>query len=279
VTAAARAAGRRRRGAGAYLQFSLAGFQALLQYRGALLTGLLSTAVATTVQLFLWRAIYAGHAVAPLGGMTRDQMTTYVVIANLLAVLLANQVDDDVAAEIYRGDIAINLVRPVSYPLLRFCACLPVVATNTVLTGIPVALLFVSAAPLTAPGPADAALFAVAAVLSLLIGFAINFLTGLIGFVTTNTWGIRYIKVGVVGFLSGQLLPLALMPSALSDAARVLPFQSMVSAPVRLFLGQFANWPQAAGILAQQAGWAAALTVACRLAWRRAEGRVEVLGG
>jgi len=262
-----------------YLPMATAGLHTLLQYRISLLTGISSAAVSTTVQLFLWRAIYAGAAGGTLGGMTREQMMTYILVSNLLVMLLANRVEDEVAGEIYRGDIAVNLVRPLSYPLLRFFACLPVVGTNAVLAGLPLAALLVSVPGLAGPGPADAVFFLAAAVLSVLIGFAVNFLVGMTGFLTTNTWGIRYVKGSVAAFFSGQVVPISLMPAGLAAVARALPFQSMVSAPVRLFLGQYGDGREACWILGQQAAWVAALLGLCAFLWRRAVGRLEVLGG
>ncbi|MFC4030773.1 ABC transporter permease [Streptomyces polygonati] len=262
-----------------YLPMASASLHTLLQYRISLLTGVSSTAVSTTVQLFLWRAIYAGAPGRTLGGMTRDQMATYILVSNLLVMLLANRVEDEVSGEIYRGDIAVNLVRPLSYPLLRFFACLPVVGTNAVLAGLPLAALLVAVPGLAGPGPADAALFVAAAVFSVLIGFAVNFLVGMTGFVTVNTWGIRYVKGSVVAFFSGQVVPIALMPAGLAAVARALPFQSMVGAPARLFLGQYDDRRDALWILGQQALWAVALLALSALLWRRAVGRLEVLGG
>jgi ABC-2 type transport system permease protein len=262
-----------------YLPMASAGLHTLLQYRISLLTSISSAAVSTTVQLFLWRAIYAGAADGTLGGMTREQMMTYILVSNLLVMLLANRVEDEVSGEIYRGDIAVNLVRPLSYPLLRFFACLPVVGTNAVLAGLPLVALLVSVPGLAGPGPADTAFFLAAAVFSVLIGFAVNFLVGMTGFITTNTWGIRYVKGSVVAFFSGQVVPISLMPGGLAAVAGALPFQSMVSAPARLFLGQYGSRGEAFWILGQQAAWVAALLGLCALLWRRAVGRLEVLGG
>lgn len=262
-----------------YAPFGVASLQGLLQYRSSFAVSALTAATAVGVQVFLWRAVYEGGDGGPLGGYTSAQLTTYVLLAQVLGLLHASRVDEEVAGEVQRGDIAVSLLRPVSYPLARFAAGLPVSLCNAVLVAVPLVVLYALLLPLTAPTWPRALLFAVSAALSLVIGFGINLLVGLAGFVTTNVWGVRIVKDSVVAFFAGQVVPLSLMPGPLAAVAHALPFQGMVDGPLRLLLGRYDGVSGAAGILAVQLGWAALLTGACTLAWRRAVRRLEVLGG
>lgn len=263
-----------------YLPFATGGLQSLLQYRSTFVTSGITAAAGAALTVFLWRAVYAG---APPGGgpggFTAGTITTYLLVAQVLQILHANRVDDEVAAEVYRGDVAVMLVRPVSYPVMRFFACLPVVAANTVLVGVPVLVLFSLVVPLTVPRPVDLVLFLVSTVLSVLLAFLVNLLTGMTGFVTTNTWGVRMVKQSVVAFFAGQLVPLALMPAPLAALASALPFRGMVDGPLTLLLGRYDGVAGAAGVLARQVGWVAALTLLSTVLWRASLNRLEVLGG
>ncbi|MET7900560.1 ABC-2 family transporter protein [Streptomyces sp. NPDC005355] len=263
-----------------YLPFATGGLQSLLQYRSMFVITGATAAAGAAVTVFLWRAVYVGApAGGGPGGFTAASMTTYLLVAQVLQVLHTNRVDDEVAAEVYRGDVAVMLVRPVSYPVVRFFACLPVVGANAVLVGVPVLVLFSFLVPLTVPRPADAVLFTLSTVLSVLIAFCVNLLTGMTGFLTTNTWGVRMVKQSVVAFFAGQLVPIALMPGPLAALASALPFRGMVDGPLTLLLGRYDGWPGAAGVLAQQLGWAAGLMLLCAALWRAALSRLEVLGG
>ncbi len=262
-----------------YAPFAAASLQGLLRYRSTFLVNALTATTAVGVQVFLWRAVYAAGPDGLPGGYDLPRLTTYVLLAQVLGLMQATRVDEEVAGEVQRGDIAVSLLRPVSYPLSRFAAGLPVSLTNTVLVAVPVVLLYAQLLPLTAPDPTGAALFAVSTALSLVIGFGVNLLVGLAGFVTTNIWGVRIVKDSVVAFFAGQVVPLALMPGPLAAVARVLPFQGMVDGPLRLLLGRYHGTLGAAGILGTQLGWAAALSALVALAWRAAVRRVEVLGG
>ncbi|MEV5597484.1 ABC-2 family transporter protein [Streptomyces sp. NPDC052496] len=266
--------------AGHYLPFATGGLQSLLQYRSSFVTTGITAAAGAAVSVFLWRAVYAGSPPGGgPGGFTTGTVTTYLLMAQVLQVLHANRVDDEVAAEVYRGDVAVMLVRPVSYPVVRFFACLPVVVANAVLVGVPVLGLFALLVPLTVPRPVDALLFLVSTVLSVLLAFLVNLLTGMTGFLTTNTWGVRMVKQSVVAFFAGQLVPLALMPGPLGALASVLPFQGMVDSPLTLLLGRYDGAAGAVGVLALQGGWVAGLALLGAVLWRAALSRLEVLGG
>jgi ABC-2 type transport system permease protein len=263
-----------------YLPFATGGLQSLLQYRSTFVTTGITAAAGAAVTVFLWRAVYAGSPPGGgPGGFTAESVTTYLLMAQVLQILHANRVDDEVAAEVYRGDVAVMLVRPVSYPVVRFFACLPVVAANAVLVGVPLLALFALVVPLTVPRPVDVVLFLVSAVLSVLLAFLVNLLTGMTGFVTTNTWGVRMVKQSVVAFFAGQLVPLALMPGPLAALAAALPFRGMVDGPLTLLLGRYDGFAGAVGVLARQIGWVAGLTVLSTVLWRASLSRLEVLGG
>lgn len=262
-----------------YTPFATASLQGLLQYRSMFLISALTAASLAGVQVFLWRAVYAGSAGGLLGGYDLPQLTTYVLLAQVLGLMQANRVDEEVSGEVQRGDIAVSLLRPVSYPLTRFAAGLPVSLTNATLVAVPVVLAYALLMPLAKPSWIGAVLFGCSAALSLVIGFAVNLVVGLAGFVTTNTWGVRIVKDSVVAFFAGQVVPLALLPGPLAALARLLPFQGMVDSPLRLLLGRYDGPLDAVGILAVQVLWAVVLSALSALAWNRAVRRVEVLGG
>ncbi|NYI04212.1 ABC transporter permease [Allostreptomyces psammosilenae] len=262
-----------------YLPFATSGLQTLLRYRSILLINGITAAASAAVQIFLWRAVYADAPGGGPGGFDRDGITTYLLLAQVLHLLHANRVDDEVSSEIYRGDIAVALTRPVSYPVVRFFAAVPVVLVNAALVAVPVLALFTVVLPIHLPTPADAALFAVATTVSAVIAYAINLLVGMSGFVTTNTWGVRLVKESVVAFFAGRLVPIALMPGGLAAVASALPFAGMVDTPLRLALGRYSGAGEAAALIGRQLLWAAVLLAVCALAWRAAVRRLEVLGG
>ncbi|MEV7227873.1 ABC-2 family transporter protein [Polymorphospora sp. NPDC051019] len=277
MTAPAVAARRTGAGLRRYLPYVTSGLQGLLQYRITFLVSGITAAVTAGLLAYLWREVFAARDT--VAGFDLAGITTYVVLAQVLALLQNNRVDEGVSAEISRGDIAAVLIRPVSYPVSKFFASLPVSVANAVVVGVPVLGLYTLLLPLAAPTWSGLALFGPALVGSVLIAYAVNMLVGLAGFVSTNVWGLRTIKDSAVALLAGQLVPLAVMPEPMAAVARLLPFHGMVDSPLRLLLGRYSGAGEAVGILAVQLGWAVALLLAVAVVWRLAVRRLEVQGG
>ena len=66
------------------------------------------------------------------------------------------------------------------------------------------------------------------------IMFLIEFMVGMVTFVTQSVWGVSTLKEVVIGFFAGTNVPLALFPDKLLAVANVLPFKSMYYDPVRM---------------------------------------------
>jgi ABC-2 type transport system permease protein len=262
-----------------YLAFVGVGFQSVLRYRASFFVSVVTTATTTAVVVFLWRAVYQHPSHTAPGGLSLPAITTYLLVAQLLTRLHDNRVDSEFANDIMAGNIAVALVRPARYPLMRFCLAVPVIVADLLLVALPVLALFAWLFPLRWPDAADLALFAVAAACSVVLAFTVNLITGMHAIVTTNTWGVTLLKNTLVGLLSGSLIPVGVMPAPLARASALLPFRSMVDTPVRLFLGRYDTMADALWLLAHQALWTTACLVLCAVLWRRLVARIGVLGG
>ncbi|MGH8855268.1 MAG: ABC transporter permease [Telluria sp.] len=262
-----------------YYLFTLHGLQAQLSYRGGFALGIVAGAVGLLAQICLWRAVYGRDAGAVLAGFSLAEMSTYVLVANLLYQMLDNRADHEIAADVMRGDIVIAFVRPLNYPVAKFFACLPASIGNLLFVGLPLCVAGALLFGLQLPGPGDAVLFCLSAALSLAVGFLINAMVGALAFATTNIWGIQVMKTAVVSILSGHLIPLSFFGPTLQRIGELLPFRAMVDAPLRLFLGKYEGALDAAAILGMQLFWVLALGLACAALWRALAGRLEVLGG
>jgi ABC-2 type transport system permease protein len=262
-----------------YAMFTVHGLQVLLSYRSAFILSILTCGVNLLAQLYLWRAIYGGDPGTVLAGFTLAEITTYVLLGNALFLVLDNRADYDIAADIMRGDIIVNFVRPVNYPVLKFFTCLPVMLTNLALVAVPVCLLGGALFGLEAPTPVNALLFAVSVLLSVATSYLINAMVGAVAFVTTTVWGVQMMKTAVISILSGYLIPLDFFGPAWQRIAACLPFQSLVHAPLSLYLGKAGGMAGIASTLGTQLLWVLVLGLLCALLWRQAVDRLEVLGG
>jgi ABC-2 type transport system permease protein len=262
-----------------YLAMLSAGRRTATAYPAALAAAAAGAALTMVVVVSLWSAVFAGRGGAETGGYTAREMSTYLVAANLLAVLLANQVDERLAGEVYRGDHVVGMVRPVGYLSTHTALAIPYVLVRLAVVAVPLGVCAVLLLDLQAPTVGGVLLFVLGAVLGTALAIAVNLLVGMAGFVTANTWGVRYLAGTVQAFLSGQLLALDLLPSPVRGVVEALPFAAMVSTPARLLLGRYDRPLGAVALLLTQAGWLAVLAIAGRLAWRAASAAGTAVGG
>jgi ABC-2 type transport system permease protein len=264
---------------GPYLSMFGAGWRTATAYPVALVAAAGSVALSLALQLALWSAVFDARAGAATGGYSAPELSTYLVAANLLAVLLANQSDERLGGEVYRGDHVVGMVRPVGYLAGHAALGLAHVLVRLSMVAVPLAVASALLLDLRVPGPAGVALFLPSAALATALGLAFNLMVGMAGFVTTNTWGTRYLASTVTMFLSGQLVPLALLPAGARHVVEALPFAAMVSMPVRLLLGRYDGVAGALALLGAQAGWLLLLAAGCRVAWSAATRYGTVVGG
>ena len=185
--------------------------------------------------LQLWRLTYAETGSQQLGGLTLSQMIWYLAIAESIMLSgprVAQEVDEDVRT----GMLAVQLIRPLSYPCYQLWKTF---GERTVRFGLNatvgalIARLFVGPINLTLDG---LAMFLFALVLSFLLDFLGVFLVGLGAFWMENTTGLMLIYSRMCMVLGGKLIPLELFPDYLQPLFKSLPFSSIVYGPARLFV-------------------------------------------
>ncbi|MBD2495251.1 ABC-2 family transporter protein [Nostoc sp. FACHB-280] len=205
----------------------------------AYITEVASRAVFLFVILYiflqLWRVTYAETNAQQLGDFTLTQMLWYLGITEsivLSAPTIAQEVDEDVRT----GALAVQLIRPLSYPLYRLWTSL---GERTVRFGlnlsvsIALALLFVGLIPLNLLG---ILLFLLSLPLAFVLDFLATFLVGLGAFWLENTTGLLLIYSRINMILGGMLIPLDLFPEQWQVILRNLPFASIIYGPARLFV-------------------------------------------
>ncbi|MBE9002339.1 ABC-2 family transporter protein [Nostoc sp. LEGE 12447] len=185
--------------------------------------------------LQLWRVTYAETNAKELGNLSLTQMLWYLGITEsivLSAPIIAQEVDEDVRT----GTLAVQLIRPLSYPLYRLWTTLGERAVRfglNLTVSIVIALLFVGLIPLSLPG---IFLFLLSLPLAFVLDFLATFLVGLGAFWLENTTGLMLIYSRITMILGGMLIPLDLFPEQWQPVLKNLPFASIVYGPARLFV-------------------------------------------
>jgi ABC-2 type transport system permease protein len=259
------------------LPFARIGFLNMLAYRARYYVGVLTYLFNVAVYYFIWRAVFRSGA--SFGGMTLDDMITYVAVSWAIRSFYFNEIDRDLAAQMQEGRLAMNLIRPVDFQMVMVADSAGQSAFRALMFTVPITVVLAILFPLKPPASvAAAAMFTVSAVLSFFLVAGINFLVGLIAIRSKSILGILRAKYLVLELLSGLLIPTTLFPEPLRTVLLASPFPHINFTPATLYLGK-ATGVHAAELLGLQAAWTAALVALGQWAWRRSRSRITIQGG
>ncbi|MCA9806171.1 MAG: ABC-2 family transporter protein [Cyanobacteria bacterium HKST-UBA02] len=204
-------------------------------YLGEVASRVIFLAVILYIFLRLWQVTYAETGASELGGFTLAQMLWYLAVTESI-ILSAPRITQMVDRDVRTGELAVHLIKPMSYPLyclgtsmgervVRFALNLSV--------GLVIAVIFVGPIPL---GPLSIACLLLALPLAFILDFLANFLIGLGAFWLEDTTGLVLIYSRITMILGGMLIPIELFPEAMQSWLRVLPFASIVYGPAKMLV-------------------------------------------
>lgn len=223
-----------------YFYIAITSIRSKLAYLAELFSKTIFLFVILYIFLCLWKVTYAETNQTVLGGLSLKQMLWYLVVTESIIMSLppiATLVDQDVRT----GSLAMQLIRPLSYPLNMLANTMGERILSFALNffvGSIVALIFV--------GPLDfnlqsIVMFLLLLPLSFTLDFCIYFLIGLAAFWLEDTTGLTLIYSRMTMILGGMLIPLELFPDGWQKILRILPFSAIVYGPARIFVSSDAQ--------------------------------------
>jgi len=246
------------------------------QYRANMIMYLAYWLVAPIVYLAVWTTI--ANTQGSVHGFTANDFAAYYLTLLPVDIATTSITIHILANKIQEGTISNELMQPV-HPIL----------TNTLMYNLAfkalqlavfivvwIVLVFLFK-PVFTFTPLSLALVVPAIALGFTIRFLIDSSITLVAFWTTRVWAIEQFVNAFGSLLSGQFVPLALMPLAVQSVAHVLPFSLGVSFPVLLALNQLPP-EQIALNFGLQIAWAIALGAVFMFIWRRALKQFSAVG-
>jgi ABC-2 type transport system permease protein len=247
------------------------------QYRANLLMYLLYWLVSPIVYLAVWTSV--ANSQGTVSGLTANDFTTYYLTLLVVDILTSDITLHILAYKIQDGTLGGDLLRPV-HPILTGTLVNNLAFKSlTFLVLIPIWLVL---GLLVHPDFSGVSLASILlAVPAVAIGFGISFLLGAavtsLAFWTTRVYSVAEFYWALVTLLSGQFVPLVLMPSIIQQTASVLPFQLLRYFPIQLILGKLS--PQAILVnFGMGIVWLAVSFVLFRLVWRAGLRRFSAVG-
>ena len=258
------------------------GFQTVLAYRGAILLWFIGAMISAVLMGLVWWAIYSFSDDPAIGGYLFPQMLLYVILSAVVGEATYTQTMGEITDDVHYGLIGMRLMKPINYRVQLGFSAMGAFLARIIIIGIPVltvgTITIVFGFGLTGIQWYNILLFVPACVLSALMFDAFDFLFGQLAFRTQAMFGVSSMSHIILSFLSGGIVPIALFPAWAQTALYYTPFPTLVSFPVRIFLGQV-GWMEMLIGFAISVGWVIVLNVLAHFAYRAAVKHVVVFGG
>jgi ABC-2 type transport system permease protein len=224
----------------------------------------------------LWTVTFHQMGATVLGGLTLTEMVWYFALTESI-IMSAPRITTLVDEDVRTGSLAVQLVRPMSYPMYRLFATLGERVVRFAITFVAAALI---ACLIVGPLPhvrVEMLLFLLLLPLAFILDFLGYFLVGLGAFWMEDTTGPMIIYSRLTMILGGMLIPLQLFPAFLQPTLALLPFSSMVYGPARMFVAP--DTAEVSRLLISQLIWVAVFSLAVYAVYRVALTRISAHGG
>lgn len=273
-----------------YKPFLRAGAIDTMAYRFNILIWAVITVCEVACMVFLWLAVYRsseGGMDAEIHGFTYREMIAYVVLTTIFNFITYNN-DTlwNINTDIKKGTVGNYLIKPISYRGKFAATSLGNLLTMTLMFGLPLytaALVTLGALGflpnLTFPTFfAHLGLFLLSGLCASLLNDTISYIFGVLCFYTTAGWGLNSLKVTLISFLSGTLLPIAFFPKGLSEIVSRMPFAGMSQNPILILMMKY-DLSESLRCVALSAVWIVVLELIAKLLFSHAVRKVTVQGG
>jgi ABC-2 type transport system permease protein len=230
--------------------------------------------------IFIWGAIFDAKGEA-IGNFDFGAMVNYFLLVMFLNGLITPTDDEwQVATDIREGQLNTFLIKPIDYMIYRFSIFAGNRLLYTIVTLPVIALLFFTFRKylVFTTDLQHWILALVSIVLAGLLQFSISFSIALLAFWVLEISTFVFIIYSFEYFLSGQMFPLAMMPSQLQQALLWTPFPYEMYFPVAVFMGRIPPEEIARG-LTIQAVWVLIALVGARVCWQKGLQRYGAYGG
>jgi ABC-2 type transport system permease protein len=260
-----------------YIEMIRIRFLMMLAYRVNYYSGIIIYAINIGAYYFLWAAIYGGRE--SLGGLSTTQMTTYIAVSWMARAFYFNNIDREMALEIKEGRVAIELIRPYNYLLMKTMQGLGEGIFRFFFFSLPGMLFVALVFPIQLPTEASTLLIYLISIgMAFIINTQINLITGILTFFFFNNDGLMQTKRVVVDLFSGLLIPITLFPAWAASLLSFLPFQAISYVPAMIFIGGITGGEAVEAILIQVL-WFVILLLPIQLLWMKAKKNLVVQGG
>ncbi|MCY2935941.1 MAG: ABC-2 family transporter protein [Planctomycetota bacterium] len=252
-----------------------------MTYRADFLLGTFLRMLPMVTTILLWQAIYKGSGQEVLAGFKYREMIAYLLLVHISRMFSSMPgLAAGISREIREGTLKKYLIQPLD--LLGYLISYRTAhkITYILMAALPYGIIFYICRHYFdgLPSAPICLAYIISLLLSFLIGFYFEAAVGMVGFWFLEVTSILYIVITLNYFISGQMLPLDLLPPFWAGLLKVMPFQYMAYFPAVVFLGKVQGSELLWG-LGLEAFWAIFFAWLARFLYRRGLRHYGAYGG
>lgn len=226
---------------------------------------------------WLWVTLYTQRPGA--FGVSSQQMVTYGVLSMAILNLFFTGPPYYMARQVRSGAIDLDLLKPLDFHFHMLARSTGEMLFRVLVLALPGMLVGYFLFDLQLPANWQSGfLFVVALLLGYLVSFHLDYLLGLLAFVSIEIHSIDWAFHATSRFFSGQFIPLWLFPGVLGTLANVLPFRSTFYIPLSIYTGALTGRDVTQAIRFQLL-WLLILLLLSRWLWKQIQVRIISQGG
>jgi ABC-type uncharacterized transport system permease subunit len=251
------------------------GMKDALAYRWDFLIDFFGQAlVPVGIQLILWNAIFKQNGATLFGGMSHAELLAYTWTSILFSQIRGGNYDFSLIEMIRTGSLSQSLLRPVGpveFVFWRGFGDKLFTATFCLLLGIIATLV-------AGHSVTNLMMGMTLAILGNIIHYLFGATLAAVAFYWENAFAILMVKNMVVSLLSGELIPLSVVPAKYSFIWESTPFYLYVYGPTQIALGKWSHemWLHHMMIAFL---WCFAFAGALKITWKYSIHRYQGIGG
>ena len=260
-----------------FWQITKLSYKRYLTYRAATIAGLVTNFFFGILRAAILVALYGGRS--EVDGITIQGAITYAALTQAVIGYLSMFSWFDLMETVYTGEIATDLLKPMSYFSYWMAKDLGRAIVNFFFRGITVMLGYVLIYDLYWPKSGSQWLaIGLTLFLSWMLSFTWRFLVNMTAFWTPNARGILRFFFIISWFFSGFLMPLRFFPQWVINISYLTPFPHTLNTVVEIYLGVLQG-SELLHALFLQLVWIVGMVVAGSLFLRAGVRRLVILGG
>ena len=257
--------------------FARQNFHTLAAYRFDFLLRASSIVILMYSIRWLWITLYTEHPGA--FGVSLQQMVTYGVLSMAIINLFFTGPIYYMAHQVRTGAIDLDLLKPLDFHLHMLARSTGEMLFRVFVLALPGMLVGYLLFDLRLPANWQSGfLFVLALLLGFLVNFHLDYLLGLLAFVSVEIHSIDWLLHATSRFFSGHFIPLWLFPGVLGTLANVLPFRGTLFVPLSIYTGVLQGGA-ATQAICFQLFWLVTLFGVSRWLWGQTQVRIVSQGG